>query len=65
METFETHYVRYHTAYDQHTLRLGHDDRTKEEFKNHYVKNNVTFLGFRTNALMDIKLRRPANFTHR
>ena len=48
METFEMHYVRYHTAYDQHTLRLGLDDRTKEE--NRYVKNNMTFLGFRTNT---------------
>ena len=48
METFKTHYVRYHTAYDQHTLRLGLDDRMKEETR--YVKNNMTFLGFRTNA---------------
>ena len=31
METFETHYVRYHTACDQHTLRLGLDDRMKEK----------------------------------
>ena len=48
METFEMHYVRYHTAYDQHTLLLGLDDRMKEE--NRYVKNNMTFLGFHTNA---------------
>ena len=48
IDTFEMHYTRYHTAYDQHTLRLGLDDRTKEE--NRYVKNNMTFLGFRTNV---------------
>ena len=48
IDTFEMHYARYHTAYDQHTLRLGLDDRMKEE--NPYVKNNMTFLGFRTNV---------------
>ena len=48
MDTFEMHYARYHTAYDQHTLRLSLDDRMKEE--NRYVKNNMTFLGFRTNV---------------
>ena len=48
IDTFEMHYARYHTAYDQHILRLGLDDRMKEE--NRYVKNNMTFLGFRTNV---------------
>ena len=48
IDTFEMHYARYHTAYDQHTLRLSLDDRMKEE--NRYVKNNMTFLGFRTNV---------------
>ena len=48
IDTFEMHYTRYHTAYDQHTLRLGLDDRMKEG--NRYVKNNMTFLGFRTNV---------------
>ena len=48
IDTFEMHYARYHTAYDQHTLRFGLDDRMKEE--NRYMKNNMTFLGFRTNA---------------
>ena len=31
IDTFEMHYARYHTAYDQRTLRLGLDDRMKEE----------------------------------
>ena len=48
IDTFEMHYARYNTAYDQHTLRLGLDDRMKEE--NRYMKNNMTFLGFHTNA---------------
>ena len=48
IDTFEMHYARYHMAYDQHTLRLGLDDRMKEE--NRYVKNNMTFLGLRTNV---------------
>ena len=48
MDTFEMHYVRYHADYDQHALRLGLDNRMKEE--NRYVKNNMTFLGFCTNA---------------